>query len=104
MTEYVSKGDTSPLATVYQETVDHMLNAIRSATLRKLVIVYKSWQENRQNKGGLAALIGECTAPPTQFIMEQLGCQRRCAHDYRLAIEFLLGQEKLIALSKVGSE
>jgi hypothetical protein len=82
------------------DTRTRMFRAIRSRTLQNLIIVYRSWQEDTSEKGGLAALTGSITAPPTGYIMQLLKCSRRSTHDYRLTIQFLMQEDIVIGFFK----
>lgn len=74
------------------EIAETMLNTVRSKTLQKLVLVSRCWKEHL-SQNPLGALMMNCEAPPTSFIMNLLKCSRRSAHDYRVTIQLLLGEE-----------
>jgi len=92
----VSRDDTSP--SIIDSTRLKMMKAIRSKTLRNLVIVYRYWRSG--DRGELADQFSQVMAPSTRYIMEILGCSRRSAHDYRVTIQFLVEEDNLIALLK----
>lgn len=78
----------------YSEIVAGMLSTIRSKTLRNLVIIYRTWREYISQKSPLGPLIANVEAPPTNYITDLLKCSRRSAHDYRLAIQLLMGENQ----------
>jgi len=80
------------------DTQTRMFNAIRDKTLKRLIAVYRSYQEETAKKGGLAAFAGSFMAPPTSYIMQFLKCSRRSAHDYRLTIQFMVHEDEVTAL------
>ena len=78
----------------YQDTVDKMMDVIRPVTLRRLAALVILWEQH-QAQSPMGALMQGIVAPSTRFIMDQLKCGRRCAHDYMVTIQLIQGDAKI---------